>query len=291
MFCGCCRRERRRPEPLRRPGEAGARWPRGSRSRSRATGARRRACRTRRAGTTCTAISGATTPSSPTTTPSRRTAARLARRRAHAADMQVAAVRMRLAAVLPAVRPEPARHVGEADADGAKSDEASRARGSLRAQAEVRRRGPGRAGELAARVVHLARQRADVEREGPRVLPASTISARTTTPSPGGRARTAVEDGQLARAGAAREDGPRRRPELPDGHVGALLRHRPAGGDAGTRRPTSTRTDMHSFIHPLSAAVPPCWESKSDWDIFKALAKKVSELAPDATSRSRCATS
>src|SRR5512136_1946418 len=38
-------------------------------------------------------------------------------------------------------------------------------------------------------------------------------------------------------------------------------------------------TDMHSFIHPLSAAVPPCWESKSDWDIFKTLAEKVSELA------------
>jgi nitrate reductase alpha subunit len=36
---------------------------------------------------------------------------------------------------------------------------------------------------------------------------------------------------------------------------------------------------MHSFIHPLSAAVPPCWESKSDWDIFKALSKKFSELA------------
>jgi len=38
-------------------------------------------------------------------------------------------------------------------------------------------------------------------------------------------------------------------------------------------------TDMHSFIHPLSAAVPPCWESKSDWDIFKLIAKRVSELA------------
>lgn len=38
-------------------------------------------------------------------------------------------------------------------------------------------------------------------------------------------------------------------------------------------------TDMHSFIHPLSAAVPPCWESKSDWDIFKAIAKKFSEVA------------
>jgi nitrate reductase alpha subunit len=38
-------------------------------------------------------------------------------------------------------------------------------------------------------------------------------------------------------------------------------------------------TDMHSFIHPLQAAVPPCWESRSDWDIFKAIAAKVSELA------------
>ena len=48
-------------------------------------------------------------------------------------------------------------------------------------------------------------------------------------------------------------------------------------------------TDMHSFIHPLGAAVPPCWESKSDWDIFKALAEKVSELAPHRISPSRCA--
>ncbi|MEI6223589.1 MAG: nitrate reductase subunit alpha [Deltaproteobacteria bacterium] len=38
-------------------------------------------------------------------------------------------------------------------------------------------------------------------------------------------------------------------------------------------------TDMHSFIHPLQAAVPPCWESRSDWDIFKAIAEKVSDLA------------
>ncbi len=38
-------------------------------------------------------------------------------------------------------------------------------------------------------------------------------------------------------------------------------------------------TDMHSFIHPLSAAVPPCWESKSDWDIFKTIARKFSEMA------------
>ncbi len=38
-------------------------------------------------------------------------------------------------------------------------------------------------------------------------------------------------------------------------------------------------TDLHSFIHPLTAAVPPCWESKSDWQIFQAIAKRFSELA------------
>jgi nitrate reductase alpha subunit len=38
-------------------------------------------------------------------------------------------------------------------------------------------------------------------------------------------------------------------------------------------------TDLHSFIHPLGQAVPPCWESKTDWDIFKTLSEKVSELS------------
>ncbi len=39
-------------------------------------------------------------------------------------------------------------------------------------------------------------------------------------------------------------------------------------------------TDLHSFIHPLGAAVPPCWESRTDWETFKALAERVSALAP-----------
>ncbi|MBD3610642.1 MAG: nitrate reductase subunit alpha [Gammaproteobacteria bacterium] len=38
-------------------------------------------------------------------------------------------------------------------------------------------------------------------------------------------------------------------------------------------------TDMHPFIHPLSEAVNPAWESKSDWQIFKNIAKKFSELS------------
>ncbi len=37
-------------------------------------------------------------------------------------------------------------------------------------------------------------------------------------------------------------------------------------------------SDMHPFIHPLSRAVDPAWESRSDWDIFKGLAKKFSEI-------------
>lgn len=40
-------------------------------------------------------------------------------------------------------------------------------------------------------------------------------------------------------------------------------------------------TDLHTFIHPLGEAVPPAWEAKSDWEIFKLLAKTVSELATD----------
>ncbi len=37
-------------------------------------------------------------------------------------------------------------------------------------------------------------------------------------------------------------------------------------------------SDMHPFIHPLSKAIDPVWQSRSDWDIYKGLAKKFSEL-------------
>ncbi len=37
-------------------------------------------------------------------------------------------------------------------------------------------------------------------------------------------------------------------------------------------------SDMHPFIHPLSAAVDPVWESRSDWEIYKGIAKKFSEV-------------
>ncbi len=38
-------------------------------------------------------------------------------------------------------------------------------------------------------------------------------------------------------------------------------------------------SDMHPFIHPLSAAVDPVWEARSNWEIYKAIAKKFSAVA------------
>jgi nitrate reductase alpha subunit len=40
-------------------------------------------------------------------------------------------------------------------------------------------------------------------------------------------------------------------------------------------------SDMHPFIHPLTSAADPAWEARSDWDIFKGIAKKFSEVAPE----------
>src|SRR3546814_19518724 len=38
---------------------------------------------------------------------------------------------------------------------------------------------------------------------------------------------------------------------------------------------------MHPVVHPLSAAVDPAWESRRDWNIFRAIAKKFSDVAPE----------
>ena len=40
-------------------------------------------------------------------------------------------------------------------------------------------------------------------------------------------------------------------------------------------------SDMHPFIHPLSAAIDPVWESRSDWDIYKGIAEAFSKVAPE----------
>jgi nitrate reductase alpha subunit len=40
-------------------------------------------------------------------------------------------------------------------------------------------------------------------------------------------------------------------------------------------------SDMHPFIHPLTSAVDPSWEARSDWEIYKAIAKAFSRVAPE----------
>ena len=37
-------------------------------------------------------------------------------------------------------------------------------------------------------------------------------------------------------------------------------------------------SDMHPFIHPLSAAVDPVWQSRSDWEIYKGFAEAFSKV-------------
>ena len=37
--------------------------------------------------------------------------------------------------------------------------------------------------------------------------------------------------------------------------------------------------DMHTFVHPLTPATQPPWEAKHDWEAFKLIARKFSELA------------
>ncbi len=40
-------------------------------------------------------------------------------------------------------------------------------------------------------------------------------------------------------------------------------------------------TDMHPFVHSFNPAISPPWQSKTDWEAWKAVAKKFSELAVD----------
>ncbi len=38
-------------------------------------------------------------------------------------------------------------------------------------------------------------------------------------------------------------------------------------------------TDLHPFVHPFNAAIPPPWEARSDWDAFGMIATEFSRLA------------
>ena len=101
-------------------------------------------------------------------------------------------------------------------------------------------------------------------------------------------------------AATAREAGPERRPrtvrwadEAPEGKLDLLttidFRMTSSTIFSDVVLPAATwyekhdlsTTDMHPFVHSFNPAIAPPWQSKTDWDTWKAVAKRFSELAVD----------
>ena len=275
------RQERRRAESLRRPGETGRRRPRGRRSPSAATGAGRRASRTRRRSTTCTRTSGATTGRS----------ARFARSatqqhpmaHGHTADKQAWPCGWAGCRAIPQFTKQQLR--GGEGGPG------------RRAPRPTRKSSPTWSKQLKDRKLKFAMEDPDnpecfprvfyiwrgnaltVVGQGPRVFPQALPRHAPQLPSPRRCAKPDVKE-------VTWHD----KVELGkmDLIVDLNFRMDTSALYSDIVLPAATyyekndlnSTDMHSFIHPLQAAVPPCWESKSDWEIFQGIAEETAKLAP-----------
>ncbi|MDE1893572.1 MAG: nitrate reductase subunit alpha, partial [Xanthomonadaceae bacterium] len=104
--------------------------------------------------------------------------------------------------------------------------------------------------------------------------------------------RHGVQGKDLGELGAVKPEEVKWRDEVPEGKLDLLVtldfRMCTTALYSDVVLPTATwyekndlnTSDMHPFIHPLSKAVDPAWESRSDWDIFKGVAQTVSAMAP-----------
>ncbi len=104
--------------------------------------------------------------------------------------------------------------------------------------------------------------------------------------------RHGVQGKDLGELGTVKPEEVRWRDEVPEGKLDLLVtldfRMCTTALYSDVVLPTATwyekndlnTSDMHPFIHPLSKAVDPAWESRSDWDIFKGIANAVSAMAP-----------
>jgi nitrate reductase alpha subunit len=154
-------------------------------------------------------------------------------------------------------------------------------------RAEVRRardvlRGSGSSGQLAAQHVRLALEPARLVRQGARVFPEAPArhSHGVQGKDLGEPGAQEAEGGRsLARRGAgrkARSPGHARFPHVDDCVYSDIV------------LPTATwyekndlnTSDMHPFIHPLTAAVDPAWEAQRLGNL-QGIAKKFSEVAPE----------
>ena len=104
--------------------------------------------------------------------------------------------------------------------------------------------------------------------------------------------RHGLQGKDLGERGAAKPEEVKWRDEAPEGKLDLLVtldfRMCTTALYSDIVLPTATwyekddlnTSDMHPFIHPLSKAVDPAWEARSDWEIFKGIARTASELAP-----------
>ena len=272
------RRQRRRSGPLRRPGEAGQPGVVGlDRLRARLGDGAPPPEHARRS-TTCTPTSGATSAATasttrcPTTIPSASTTRSTTRhgpcaRAGCRSSPSSTRTRSTSCARRAAGAPRPTRPW---------SDRHRRAPEVRRPR--VRHRRPRRARRLAAHLVHLARQRHRHLGQGPRVLHAALPGHRTrppsrpsprTTASPRSRSDPTPRSGRWTWSSTSTSAWTPRR-STPTSSC------RPP---PGTRRTTSTPP---TCTPSSTRCRRPCrrhGSRRSDWEIFKALAEKVSELA------------
>ena len=202
------------------------------------------------------------------------------------ADVLAQSARMGWMPSLPDVRPQPARPRRRGRGRRA-SRSASYVVDQLKSgELRLRRRGPGRAGELPARPDDLAGQPARLLGQGQRVLPQAPARHRLVAARrPRHRPRAS------ARATWRWHD------EAPEGKLDLLLtldfRMTSTTLFSDVVLPAATwyekhdlnTTDMHPFVHSFNPAIAPPWQTRTDWDAFQTIAEKFSELAADPPRR------
>ena len=203
-------------------------------------------------------------------------------------DYNVRAERMGWLPSAPQLQTNPLEVSKHAAAAGMEAkDYVAKALKSRRAEAVLR--DPDNPGELAAQHVRLALQPARAHRARATNISSSICSA----PSTACMGKDLGEDGKK-KPSRSRCGTTRRRKESSTCWSRSTSACRPPACIRDIVLPTATwyekndlnTSDMHPFIHPLSAAVDPVWESRSDWDIYKGIAQGVL-----ARSRRKCSAS